>query len=197
MAVGAVFLDRDGTINTEEDFLSNPELLRFERGAVKGLRLLAGAGFKLVVVSNQSGVARGLFDEQAVRDVNGRLEEMLLEEDIEIAGFYYCPHHPAGTVPEYTRVCQCRKPAPGLFILASKDLDIDLDASFAVGDRARDLEAGRRAGARTVLVLTGYGVKDEPVVREMKFADHVAGDLEDAARWIIADAKAGGRRDER
>jgi len=195
MAVRAVFLDRDGTINTEEDFLSNPELLRFEKRAVEGLRLLAEAGFRLVVVSNQSGVARGLFDEEAVRDVNSRLEEMLRQEDIEIAAFYYCPHHPAGTVPEYTRVCPCRKPAPGLFTQASKDLDIDPAASYAVGDRARDLEAGRRVGARTVLVLTGYGGKDEPVVQEMKFANHIASDLEDAARWIIADSETGGGGD--
>jgi len=193
MARRAVFLDRDGTVNVEADFLGDPQLLALEDGAAEGLRALQGAGFTLVVVSNQSGVARGLFTEDDVARVNDRLAAILAAEGVTIARFYHCPHHPEGTVPGYARECECRKPAPGMFMRAADELDIDPAASYTVGDRTRDLEAGRRAGTRCVLVRTGYGVNEVETALEMKAADFVADDLPAAAAWIIADSGAGGR----
>lgn len=190
----AVFLDRDGTVNVEADFLSDPELLVLESHAAEGLRALRDAGFTLLVVSNQSGVARGLFTENDVRRVNERLRRMLAEEGVEIAGLYYCPHHPEGTVGGYRGECECRKPAPGMFTRAAAELDLDCAASYTVGDRARDLEAGRRAGTRCVLVKTGFGENEVEIALEMKAADFVAEDLAGAAAWIIADA--GGAHDD-
>lgn len=184
----AVFLDRDGTVNVEADFLRDSDLLALETHAAEGLRALRDAGFALVVVSNQSGVARGLFTEEDVQRVNDRLCQMLAAEGVEVAGIYYCPHHPAGTVPGYRVECECRKPAPGMFTRASAELGLDSSASYTVGDRARDLEAGRRAGTRCVLVKTGYGVNDLETALETKVADFVAEDLAVAAAWIIADA---------
>jgi D-glycero-D-manno-heptose 1,7-bisphosphate phosphatase len=189
MGVRAVFLDRDGTVNTEENFLADPELIRLEPAAPAGLRALRQAGFLLVVVSNQSGVARGLFDERTVRRLNDALEAALEREGVKVARYYFCPHHPAGTVEKYAVDCPCRKPAPGMLLEAAGELDIDLAASYTVGDRARDLEAGRRAGTRTVLVTTGYGVHAEDEVLEMRLADYVARDLEDAAAWIVKDSR--------
>ncbi|MHC4711778.1 MAG: D-glycero-beta-D-manno-heptose 1,7-bisphosphate 7-phosphatase [Planctomycetota bacterium] len=186
MASKAVFLDRDGTVNTEEDFLSDPEKLRLESGAVEGLKILRDAGFTLVVVSNQSGVARGLFSEDDVARISERLGHLLAEDGVNIERFYYCPHHPEGSEPEYSLQCQCRKPSPGMLLRAADELDIDPAASYMVGDRARDLEAGRRAGTQTVLVKTGYGPSALDEVLEMKLADFVAEDLVEAACWIVA-----------
>ncbi len=186
MASKAVFLDRDGTVNTEEDFLSDPDKLQLVKGAVEGLKILRDTGFTLVVVSNQSGVARGLFSEDDVARVNERLARLLSEEGVDVERFYHCPHHPEGTVPEYSVQCECRKPSPGMLLRAADELGIDPAASYMVGDRARDLEAGRRAGARTVLVRTGYGPSALEEVLEMKLADFVADDLVQAACWIVA-----------
>jgi D-glycero-D-manno-heptose 1,7-bisphosphate phosphatase len=146
----------------------------------------------LVVASNQSGVARGYFTEESVERVNEALSGMLEAEGVKVERFYFCPHHPQGAVPEYARACECRKPKSGLLVAAARDADIDLKASYSVGDSARDLEAGRAAGTKTVLVLTGYGRQADGEVKERRLADHVAKDLAAAARWIIADAAGGG-----
>ena len=190
----AVFLDRDGTIHEERDFLSDPAQLVLLPGATAGLRRLAGAGFALIVVTNQSGVARGYFTEDDVRRVNRALSEMLAAEGVTIDAYYHCPHYPQGTVAEYSFVCDCRKPAPGLILKAAKDADIDLVRSYMVGDHARDMAAGRAAGTRTVLVLTGYGCKSQSEVLGQALADHIADDLADAAEWIAGDSQASGDR---
>jgi D-glycero-D-manno-heptose 1,7-bisphosphate phosphatase len=190
----AVFLDRDGTINKEVSFLSDANDVELERGAVEGLKALQCAGFQLVVVSNQSGVARGYFDEKAVKRANGALSRMLAARGVTILRFYYCPHHPEGSVAQYSRVCDCRKPEPGLLLRAAQDADIDLGASYSVGDSARDLSAGRRAGTRTVLVLTGYGRGALEEVEAGGLADFVAPDLEVAAKWIVRDSRLSGGR---
>jgi len=184
----AVFLDRDGTIHEERDFLSDPALLRLERGAAAGLRRLEEAGFALIVITNQSGVARGYHTEDDVRRVNAALSEMLAAEGVHIESYYHCPHHPEGAVPKYSFVCDCRKPAPGLILQAAKDADIDIGASYMVGDFTRDVKAGRAAGVRTVLVRTGYGRKSESEVIGQGLADYIADDLADAAEWIIRDS---------
>lgn len=189
MSQAAVFLDRDGTINREMSFLSDPARLILEERAVEGLAILQANGFALVVVSNQSGVARGYFDETAVRRVNSALAEMLFRAGIIIEGFFYCPHHPEGAVPEYARTCDCRKPKPGLLLRAAAAADIDFGKSYCIGDSARDLEAGRAVGVRTILVMTGFGENSLPEVERSGLADYVARDLADAAAWIVRDSR--------
>lgn len=192
MPARAVFLDRDGTINVEKDFLSDPADLELENGSAEGLRLLHDAGFVLVVVTNQSGVARGYYSEEDIARVNEALASMLEAEGAKLERFYHCPHHPEGTVARYARRCDCRKPAPGLLLRAAGELGIDLEGSYMVGDYTRDLEAGRAAGVKTVLVRTGYGARSVEEVRERGLADHVSGDLLEAARWILDDSSRTG-----
>jgi histidinol-phosphate phosphatase family protein len=149
----AVFLDRDGTIIRDAEYLADPRGIELLPGAAEGLARLAGAGFRLVVVTNQSGVARGLFPESAIDDVNRELARILALRGVEVAGWYHCPHLPEAPVAAYARECQCRKPAPGLILRAAGELSIDLARSYAVGDRPRDVEAGRRAGVRGTVLL--------------------------------------------
>ncbi len=175
----AVFLDRDGTIVEDRGFLGDPAEVALLPGAAEGLLALARAGFLLVVVSNQSGVARGLFSESAVAAVNAAIGEALRRAGgPAIDAWYSCPHLPEGIVPEYARPCDCRKPAPGMILRAARELGIDLAQSVAVGDRARDVEAGRAAGVGAA-VLIGPAPAAPPA------ADHVAPDLLAAARWIL------------
>jgi D-glycero-D-manno-heptose 1,7-bisphosphate phosphatase len=174
----AVFLDRDGTIIADRDYLADPRGVELLPGAAEGLRVLVRAGFLLVVVSNQSGVARGLFPESAIARVNRAVALALRRAaGVEIAGWYHCPHLPGAKVAAYDRTCDCRKPAPGLILRAARELSIDLGRSFAIGDRPRDCAAGRAAGLRGT-VLIGKDAEEGA-------ADHVASDLAAAARWII------------
>lgn len=151
----AVFLDRDGTINEEAEYLSDPGRLALLPGAGEALAKLSARGFALVVVSNQSGVARGYFGEEAVRAVNARLAQLVAPLGVTFERIDYCPHHPGRDGP-----CGCRKPEPGMLTKAAADLGLDLASSWMVGDKAADVEAGARAGCRTALVLTGYGKKE-------------------------------------
>ena len=183
----AVFLDRDGTLIREAEYLADPAGVEVLPGAAAGIRTLRAAGFAIVVVSNQSGVARGYFDETAVRAVMARMEDLLAAEQPRPDAVYYCPHHPQGTVPAYTRECEDRKPGPGMLRAAARDLDLDLAASWTIGDKASDLEFGKRHGLRAVLVLTGYGVE----TRAKGFApglepDLMVPDLAAAAQAILA-----------
>ncbi|EYB69156.1 hypothetical protein DEIPH_ctg011orf0142 [Deinococcus phoenicis] len=151
----AAFLDKDGTLIEDVPYNVDPALIRLLPGVGEALRALHGAGFALVVVTNQSGVARGLFPGSALGGVEARLRALLGAEGVPLSGFYACPHHPEGTVAEYTRACECRKPQPGLLRRAAHDLGLDLGASWMVGDILNDVEAGGRAGCRTVLLDTG------------------------------------------
>ena len=148
----AVFLDRDGTINVDHGFVSRLDELDFMPGAVEALSLLAGAGFVLVVVTNQSGVARGYFTECDVRAFHDEMNRRLGEKGVRIDRFYYCPHHVDGEVPRYRRRCGCRKPGDALYRQAIADLDIDPRCSFAIGDKPTDLEPAVALGATGVLV---------------------------------------------
>lgn len=178
----AVFLDRDGTLNREVDYLSSPEQVELIPGVGSGLRALAEAGFALVVVTNQSGVARGYFDEDTLEAIHRRLEELLDEEGVRLDGLEWCPHH-----PDHDGPCTCRKPAPGMLERAAATLDLDLACSWIVGDAARDLEAGAAVGARGVLVRTGKGQAElERLQGAGSEPAHVAADLEQAARLILA-----------
>jgi D,D-heptose 1,7-bisphosphate phosphatase len=148
----AVFLDRDGTLIANRHYGSAPDGIELLDGVAEGLAALRGAGYKLLLVSNQSGVARGYFDEGAVARMHDRLQRMLDRHGAALDGLEYCPHHPEGALPPYAAECSCRKPAPGMLRRAARKHGVNLSASWMVGDIEADVEAGRRAGARTVLV---------------------------------------------
>lgn len=179
----AVFLDRDGTINVEKHYLHKVEDFEFIPGASEAIKRLKEAGFVVVVVSNQAGVARGFFDEQAVELLHRHMQAELAKIGTSIDAFYFCPHHPEEGLGRYKVACDCRKGEPGMLLQAAEDLGIDLHRSFMVGDKVADIEAGRRAGCESVLVLTGYGVD---AAAEPELIDVVkCRDLDCAAQLII------------
>jgi D-glycero-D-manno-heptose 1,7-bisphosphate phosphatase len=182
----AVFLDRDGTVIRDLDYLGDPDKIEFLPGAVEALRSLHAQGYLLVVITNQSGVARGFFDEAACQEVGRRFKETLDAAGVPIAASYYCPHLPGAPVQEYDRVCDCRKPSKGLFEKAARELRIDFSSSWAVGDMLRDLEPAKNLGARTILVLTGKGREQAAEPQAAAIADFTATDLADAARIILS-----------
>ena len=153
----AVFLDRDGTIIEEVNYLASPEQVRLIPGAADAVRAFNEAGVLVVVVTNQAGVARGYFPESRVAEVHEHLSALLAEHGAHIDAYYHCPHHPTEGVGEYRVACDCRKPKPGLLLTAARELDIDLSRSWMIGDKACDAEAGAAAGCRTLLVRTGHG----------------------------------------
>jgi len=186
----AIFLDRDGTINEEVGYLDHADKLRIIPAAYEAVRLINESGRKAVVITNQAGVARGFFTEEFVQDINDRIRNILLAGGARIDRFYYCPHHPTEGYAPYRRICECRKPGPGLLYQATADLDIDLARSYFIGDRLQDVETAHRAGAKGVLVMTGYG---EDLMREAgpdqateaNRPDYVAKDILDAVQWIL------------
>ena len=155
MSRPAAFVDRDGTIIEELDYLADPARVRLLPGAAEGLRRLAAAGYALVIVTNQSGIARGLFGEDEFQAVQTRLSELLAADGVAITAVYHCPHHPRFTGP-----CDCRKPGTGLFRRAIAELDLDPARSIYVGDRLRDVAAADDLGGRAFLVRTGYGARE-------------------------------------
>lgn len=171
----AVFLDRDGTIIVDKDYLSDPDGVEFERGAIAGLQRLVASGFRLVGITNQSGIGRGMFDMAAVDRVNDRVSELLRAHDIMIKHWYVCPHVEGDG-------CSCRKPAPGLIEAAVRDLDIDLTQSFIIGDKLSDVELEQTTGAKAILVGTGKGHALQATARARGY--HVADDLAAAAEII-------------
>jgi D,D-heptose 1,7-bisphosphate phosphatase len=148
----AIFLDRDGTLIVNRHYGSNPDEIKLLNGVAEGLVALRRAGYKLLLISNQSGIARGYFDEDDVAKMHDRLQKMLDHHGAALDGVEYCPHHPQGVVHPYNVECSCRKPAPGMLRRAAHKHGVNLSASWMVGDIETDIEAGRRAGARTVLV---------------------------------------------
>jgi D-glycero-D-manno-heptose 1,7-bisphosphate phosphatase len=183
MSEKAVFLDKDGTIIEDVPYSVDPSAMVFMPGAAEGLRRLQEAGYRLIVVSNQSGVARGLFPVEALAGVEKRLAEMLAEAGAVLAGFYFCPHHPDGSVAEYAIDCECRKPAAGLIYRAAQEHGIDLARSWFAGDILNDVEAGRAAGCRTILLDNGN--ETEWVLTRDRLPDHLAPDLAAAAELIL------------
>jgi D-glycero-D-manno-heptose 1,7-bisphosphate phosphatase len=156
----AVFLDRDGTINVERKFLHRPEEFQFIPGAAQAIRLLKEAGFRVIVVTNQSGIARGYFDESAVNRLHGYLDRELLRFGATIDAYYFCPHHPDYSIDGNGKACGCRKPLPGMLLKAAADFSLDLPASFIIGDKLADVQAGLNAGCRPLMVKTGYGSEE-------------------------------------
>jgi D-glycero-D-manno-heptose 1,7-bisphosphate phosphatase len=152
----AVFLDRDGTLIEDAHFLARPEQVWLLPGAVAAVARLNRRGTPVVVVTNQSGVARGLFPEAAVHAVHAHLSRLLAEHGARIDAFYHCPHHPKAAVAAYRLACACRKPRPGMLVAAARDLGLDLARSWMIGDKPDDAGAGAAAGCRAVLVRTGH-----------------------------------------
>jgi D-glycero-D-manno-heptose 1,7-bisphosphate phosphatase len=170
-----VLLDRDGTINVERNYLDTAEGVELLPGAVEGLRALRALGLGLVVITNQSGLGRGLFSLGTLQAIHARLEALLEEAGVRLDGIYWCPHVPDDG-------CRCRKPRPGLVHRAARDLGFDPARAFVIGDKRADIELGRGIGATTILVTTGYGAAErlDPAVQP----DAVAADLPGAAEEI-------------
>ena len=187
----AVFLDRDGVLVEDVHLLTRADQLRVLPGVPEALRTLRAAGFSLAVVTNQTVVARGLATEADVDHVHAELNRLLLAAQApEIERFYTCPHHPAASVPAYRIACTCRKPAPGLILRAARELQLNPHASFTIGDRLTDIQAGARAGTRTVLVQTGRHrdpaiETSEPLDPTLR-PDRICTDLPAAAAWILS-----------
>jgi len=152
----AVFLDRDGTVLEERDYLADPAEVSLVPGAAAAIRRLRRAGLPVVLVTNQSGIARGLYREEDYHAVQARLEELLESLGAPVDATYYCPHH-----PDFTGPCDCRKPGPGMYRAAAEDLGIRLEESWYVGDKASDVEPAVRFGGTGILVRTGYGRASE------------------------------------
>ncbi|MEP6602423.1 MAG: HAD family hydrolase [Spartobacteria bacterium] len=168
----AVFLDRDGTLMRDVDYCGNPEDVDLIDGVPEALRKLKARGYKLIVITNQSGIGRGFFDANQYRKVEAELARQIGEGVIDAT--YYCPHRPEDD-------CKCRKPSPQMILDAARDHDVDLARSFFVGDKDSDLNCGRNAGLKTVLVQIGYG-KDA----DESLADFIAADLGEAAEKILS-----------
>jgi D-glycero-D-manno-heptose 1,7-bisphosphate phosphatase len=154
---GAVFIDRDGTINEDVGYLSSPDDLVIYPWASEAIRLINKAGLKAIVVTNQSGIARGLLSEADLELIHRRLREELSRQGAHIDGIYFCPHHPQIGNEKYRMQCDCRKPAAGMLRVAAEEHRVDFNRSWLIGDKASDLESAARVGARAILVLTGYG----------------------------------------
>ena len=154
----AVFLDRDGAITKEPPYYAHKiDQLELIPKSAEAIRLLNKSGFKVIVVSNQAGVARGYYQEKDIQIYNNEMKRQLEEKGARIDAIYYCPHHPGATIEKYKIDCECRKPKPGMLKRAEGDLNLDLKHSFLVGDKMSDIEAGYRVGCKTILVLTGQG----------------------------------------
>ena len=180
----AVFLDRDGTINMEKGYLYRVEDFSFVPGAPQAIKLLKDAGFLVIVVTNQSGIARGYYSVRDVSLLHNHINAELARLGTTIDAFFICPHHPQGTIEKYSTRCDCRKPLPGMLLTAAEKFSIDLSRSYIIGDKAADVEAGLQAGCRSLLVRTGYGAEESAQVP----ADVPCyADLHDAAEAIIED----------
>ena len=190
--ITAVFLDRDGTINEEVGYLDSLDKLKIIPAAYEAIQLINISGMKAIVVTNQSGVARGIFNEKLVRQTHVIIQAALLEKKASIDKFYYCPHHPTEGTGIYLHNCNCRKPLPGMLLQAADDLDIELGKSYMIGDTCRDMETAKKAGVKGILVKTGYGREElldfgSDVVAADNKPDFIAEDILDAVKWIMKD----------
>lgn len=175
----AVLLDRDGTVVEEINYLHEPDKVVIEKRVRPALRMLQDDGYRLFLITNQSGIGRGLFAEADFRAVNERIGDLLADEGIEISGVYFCPHHPEAAKGEFLRDCGCRKPKPGMLETAIAENRLDRTQCFMVGDHTKDVQAGQAAGLRSVLLRTGHGAECLANLNGVE-PDFVADDLYDA-----------------
>jgi D-glycero-D-manno-heptose 1,7-bisphosphate phosphatase len=186
----AVFLDRDGTVNEEMGYINHPDRFILLPRVPEAIKLLKEHGFKVILITNQAGVARGYFPESLIKEIHQNLQDTLKKHGTSLDAIYYCPHHPQANVVAYRKDCPCRKPKPGLVYKAQADFDIDLTQSYVVGDRFKDIELAYNVGAKGILVLTGYGKGElKYIAPNHPFKPHfIAVDLYEAAKWIVKDA---------
>lgn len=191
--VPAVFLDRDGTLSQEVGYVNHIDRLSVFPWAGEAVRKLNRAGLPVIVVTNQSGVGRGYFTEELVRKVHEKLARALAAEGARLDAVYYCPHHPSARLAAYRIDCRCRKPSTGMLEDAAGRFEIDLQASYVVGDSYRDMQLGFNAGVRTVMVLTGYGRGEHEHQRATwtRHPDGVAENLLEAVDGILAELRRG------
>ncbi|MFX1312497.1 MAG: D-glycero-beta-D-manno-heptose 1,7-bisphosphate 7-phosphatase [Promethearchaeota archaeon] len=159
----AIFLDRDGVINKEVNYLSNPDDFEFIPGSIQALKLLKQKEYLLIIITNQAGIARGYFSEETLKQIHNKMIKILENENVFIDDIFYCPHH-----PDFTGLCDCRKPKPGMILKAQEKYNLDLANSFMVGDTLNDIKTGIAANCKTVLVLTGYGKEEYKKINSIK-----------------------------
>lgn len=181
MLRSAVFLDRDDTIIRDVPYLNDPQAIALLPGAAEAIRRLNEAGIPVIMVTNQSGIARGLLTEEVLEAIHDRLLDLLAAQGALIDAVYYCPHHPEGTVPAFSMECACRKPAPGMLLRAALDFGIDLGHSYLVGDKAIDIQ--------TIAAVGGAGILVAPQGSTIAGAAYIAADLPDAVQWILKDLR--------
>ncbi len=179
----AVFIDKDGTLIKDISYNVNPDLIEFEAYAIEALRLLQESDFLLIIVTNQAGVALNYFSEEDLKKVHSHLKDLLEQNNITLSGFHYCPHHPQGNLALYSFECNCRKPAPGMLLNAASKMNIDVSESWMIGDILNDVEAGNRAGCRTILIDNGN--ETEWKMNSYRKPHYSAKDLKQAAEIII------------
>ncbi len=180
MANAAVFLDRDGTLIEDPGYLNHPDQVKLLEGVAEALKELRMLGYKTVVVSNQSAVARGIVSEEMLERIHDRLRELLGLKGASLDGVYYCPYHPDGVIPKYSKHSDWRKPEPGMLLAAAEEMDIALTQSWMVGDKPSDVEAGRAAGCHTILIRSGPASHDAKAEQP----DHIAVNMREAANMI-------------
>ncbi|MBK1441564.1 HAD family hydrolase [Parapedobacter sp. ISTM3] len=186
----AIFLDKDGTLIRDVPYNADPAKIELLAGVADGLRQLGTLGYSFFVVTNQAGVAKGYFREEALLGVEKKLQQLLSSSGVVLSGFYYCPHHPEGTVKSYTRICRCRKPMPGMLLQAAATYGISLGDSWMVGDILDDVEAGNRAGCKTVLI-DGLRRERKNVLNEHQRPSYIADSFTQAANLIIKSTSHG------
>lgn len=186
-----IFLDRDGTINEELEFISSPDDVKLIPLSADAIRQANEMGLKVFVITNQSGVARGFIKEEELVRVHNKLVELLNKEGAHIDAIYFCPHHPEFGEPPYKMECECRKPNSGMLRQAEKEFNIDLKKSFVVGDRIIDIQAAHAVGATGILVLTGYGKNQiDEILKNNIEIDYIAENLYDAMQFIKTKIKS-------
>ncbi|HEY6975802.1 MAG TPA: HAD family hydrolase [Chitinophagaceae bacterium] len=179
----AVFLDKDGTLIKNVSYNVDPAFIEFEPYAFEALQILHNHEFIFVIITNQPGIAFAFFTEDDLKKAGEYIGEKLRQQGININGFYYCPHHKSGRLGAYAIDCNCRKPAPGLLFKAASDMDIDLSRSWMIGDILNDVEAGNKAGCKTILINNGN--ETEWLLNKSRTPDYIVKDLKEAAEIII------------
>ncbi len=178
----AIFIDKDGTLIQDIPYNVNPKLITLNEGVIESLKTFQNLGYFLIIITNQSGIAMGCFKSHALKKAVRRIEDLLRYNGVYIDGFLYCPHHPEGKVEKYAIECECRKPKPGLLHTAAEKFNIDLSKSWMIGDILNDIEAGNRAGCKTILINNGN--ETEWLMNDIRKPTHIVNDMNEAASYI-------------